>query len=388
MSRKSREERAARVAKKKAGGDTVQPVGKISSYLKVLNNPYASIMSNGCVYDCKTFIDSGNYMLNALLTGDIYKGIPSNKVIAFAGEEATGKSFLAYGIMRHFLEQNPNGLIFLHESEGASDTETLEAFKIPLDRVLQNPLETVEKFKIQALNLLDMYLKKTPEERAAEPWLWVLDSLSQIPTAKEVGDAVEGKEKEDMTRAKRIRSVFRTIDLKLALAGVPFIINNHVYAEIGAMFPTNKVAGGGGLKFASDYIIILGKSKVNDKDEDGNKTQTGIEVKAKIFKSRKTKGGKLVSFVIDFNKGLGKYSGLTDFCIDSGLITCPTKGYYSWHDTEDKLRMSKIDNHPESFYTEERLTEINVKCSENFKFGGSLKLEADDEGDDEGGDEE
>lgn len=36
-------------------------------------------------------IDTGAYILNAALTGSLHGGVPNNKIIAFAGESATGK---------------------------------------------------------------------------------------------------------------------------------------------------------------------------------------------------------------------------------------------------------------------------------------------------------
>ena len=41
-------------------------------------------------------IDTGSYMLNAVLSGSIYGGVPNNKVTAFAGESATGKLSLIH----------------------------------------------------------------------------------------------------------------------------------------------------------------------------------------------------------------------------------------------------------------------------------------------------
>ena len=54
-------------------------------------------------------IDTGSYMLNAVLSGSIYGGVPNNKVTAFAGETATGKTFFVLGIAKQFLEDNPTG---------------------------------------------------------------------------------------------------------------------------------------------------------------------------------------------------------------------------------------------------------------------------------------
>ena len=48
-------------------------------------------------------VDTGSYILNAVLSGSIYGGVPNNKILAFAGESATGKTFFAL--------ENPYSLI-------------------------------------------------------------------------------------------------------------------------------------------------------------------------------------------------------------------------------------------------------------------------------------
>jgi RecA/RadA recombinase len=57
--------------------------------------------------DPDTWISTGNYTLNKLISGDFNRGIPLGKVTVFAGESGSGKSFLASGNIirttaRHF----------------------------------------------------------------------------------------------------------------------------------------------------------------------------------------------------------------------------------------------------------------------------------------------
>ena len=44
------------------------------------------------------FIDTGSYALNAVLSGSLFGGVPDNKVTAFAGESATGKTYFVLGV--------------------------------------------------------------------------------------------------------------------------------------------------------------------------------------------------------------------------------------------------------------------------------------------------
>ena len=52
--------------------------------------------------DVDTFIDTGSYIFNALLSGSINGGLPANKITAIAGESATGKTFLLWECVKDF----------------------------------------------------------------------------------------------------------------------------------------------------------------------------------------------------------------------------------------------------------------------------------------------
>lgn len=59
--------------------------------LKESGNKFASKVSEGIDSDVDSYVDTGSYALNALLSGSIYGGLPSNKITALAGETSTGK---------------------------------------------------------------------------------------------------------------------------------------------------------------------------------------------------------------------------------------------------------------------------------------------------------
>ena len=64
---------------------------------KTAGNEYAALVSEGVeAGDVDSFIDTGSYIFNALLSGSIYGGLPANKITAVAGESATGKTFFVY----------------------------------------------------------------------------------------------------------------------------------------------------------------------------------------------------------------------------------------------------------------------------------------------------
>ena len=233
--------------------------------LKLLDNEYARVVADGTIADVAGFIDTGSYSLNALISGSIFKGMPGNKITAIAGEEATGKTFFALGIAKHFLDTHEDNLVLVFETEGSVTKDIAIARGLDGSRVLSVPVTTVQTFKTQALRLVDDYLITPEKDRV--PYLFVLDSLGMLSTSKEMADSQEGKEVKDMTRTAEIKACFRVLTNKLSLAKIPFIVTNHVYQTMG-MFPTKEMGGGGGLKYAANNIIALSKSK--EKDAEGN----------------------------------------------------------------------------------------------------------------------
>ena len=71
-------------------------------------------------------------------------------------------------------------------------------------------------------------------EKSEAPLLLCLDSLGMLSTAKEVEDITGGANKVDMTKARIVKGAFRVLTLKLAKAGIPLLVTNHTYKQVGS----------------------------------------------------------------------------------------------------------------------------------------------------------
>ena len=255
----------------------------VKSVIKEIDNEFASVADEGIsAGDCNSFVDTGAYIFNALVSGSIFGGLPSNKITALAGESSTGKTFFALSIVKNFLQQNPKGEVIYFESESAITKNMLSERGIDVKRLGLVPVTTVQEFRTQAIKIVDEYTKLKLEDRP--PLMFVLDSLGMLSTTKEVEDASAGKETRDMTRAQIVKSIFRILSLKLGQAQIPLIVTNHTYDVVGSYMPTKEMGGGSGLKYAASTIIYLSKSK----EKDGTEVVGNI-IKCKTFKSRFTK---------------------------------------------------------------------------------------------------
>jgi hypothetical protein len=62
----------------------------LENLLSKIDNQDASIAADGIPgSDVTKFIDTGSYVLNALLSGSLYGGLPANKISCLAGDPAT-----------------------------------------------------------------------------------------------------------------------------------------------------------------------------------------------------------------------------------------------------------------------------------------------------------
>ena len=252
----------------------------LKDIIKETGNEYASLVSDGVdSADVTSFIDTGSYSFNALLSGSIYGGMPGNKITAIAGEAATGKTFFALGICKSFLDSNKDAGVIYFESESAISKDMIESRGVDSKRMVVVPVATVQEFRAQSIKILDKYNEQP--ESGRKPLMFVLDSLGMLSTTKEMEDTAAGKETRDMTRSQIVKSTFRVLTLKLGKANVPMIMTNHTYDVIGSMFPQKEMGGGSGLKYAASSIIYLGKRK----EKDGTEVVGNI-IHCKNYKSR------------------------------------------------------------------------------------------------------
>jgi len=335
------------------------------SFLKKLteaaNNEYAAIVEEGLDADVVSYVDTGSYALNALLSGSIYKGIAGNKVVALAGESSTGKTFVALGIAKAFQDANKDGQVIYFDSESAITSEMIKERGMDPTRMAILPADTVENFRTQMMKILKELEETKESER--QPVLFVLDSLGELSTSKEMNDTLEGKETRDMTRAQVVKSLFRVITLKLGRLKCSMIVTNHVYDVIGSMFPQKKMGGGSGLVYAASQIISLSKRKDKDKENE----VTGAILTASLQKSRLTKENRSVSTLVSYDHGLDRYYGLLDIAEKYGIFTKVSNKYEVAKDV--KVFENAILKNPTKYFTKEVLDRIDEACAKEFCYG-------------------
>ena len=262
----------------------------------------------------KKFLTTGVYLLDAALSGRLLGGgVATNRITAFAGESGAGKSFICYSITKHAQKQGYS-VIYI-DTEQSIDLEDLPKFGI--DNSLEK-FRLIRSNKVEDVNItLTKLVDELKEQKLAgfelPKIMIVLDSLGQMASNKEKEDLLKGDIKQDMTKAKALGSMFRSINTDLGYLDIPLIIANHTYLTLD-LFPQEKLRGGNGLLYSASVIGFMSKSKLKTGEEDDmDLGASGITVLFKTQKNRLAKPKK-IRFDISFAHGMNPYTGLDAFC--------------------------------------------------------------------------
>ena len=332
----------------------------LKDIVKEIGDDFTKLASD--IDETESYVDTGSYVFNALVSGSIFGGVSGNKITAIAGESSTGKTFFSLAVVKNFLDSNPDGYCLYFDTEAAVNKPLLESRGIDLTRFVVVNVVTIEEFRNKALKAIDIYSKSPVEER--KPCMFVLDSLGMLSTSKEINDVLNDKEVRDMTKSQLIKGTFRMLTLKLGQANVPLIVTNHTYDVIGAYVPTKEMGGGSGLKYAASSIIYLSKKK----EKDGTEV-IGSLIKAKTHKSRISKENKDVTIRLYYDeRGLDRYYGLLELGEIGGLWK-NVAGRYEMDGK--KIYAKQILANPEEYFTEEVMQKLDEIARKEFSYGES-----------------
>jgi RecA/RadA recombinase len=275
--------------------------------------------------DPDTWVSTGNFTLNKLISNDFHKGIPLGKVTVFAGESGAGKSFIAAGnIVKNAQDQGI--FVVLIDSENALDETWLHALDV--DTTPEKLLKLNVAMIDDVAKIISDFMKGYKEDHADRPdedrpkVLFVIDSLGMMMTPTDVDQFNKGDMKGDMGRKpKALASLVRNSVNMFGDYNVGLVATNHTYASQDMFDPDDKISGGQGFIYASSIVVAMRKLKLKV-DADGNKTSQvhGIRAACKVMKTRYSKPFESVQVEIPYETGMSPYSGLVEFFEAKGLL--------------------------------------------------------------------
>lgn len=271
-------------------------------------------------HDPDTWLSTGSYALNYLISGDFKKGIPLGKVAVFAGESGSGKSYLCSGnIIKSAQEQGI--LVVLIDTENALDEAWLKALDVDTDpeKLLKLNMAMIDDVAKTISDFMKGYVATEEKQKV----LFVVDSLGMLLTPTDVSQFEAGDLKGDMGRKpKALTALVRNCVNMFGCHNVGLVATNHTYASQNMFDPDDKISGGQGFIYAASMVVAMGKGKLKE-DNDGNKIGdvTGIRAMCKVMKSRYAKPFQSCEIKIPYETGMNPYSGLVDIFEKNGILT-------------------------------------------------------------------
>jgi len=274
-----------------------------------------AVLNQSQFFTKKDMIPTSVPAINIALSGRLDGGLTPGLTM-FAGPSKHFKTLFSLICAKAYLDKYPDAVLMFYDSEFGTPQAYFESVGIPLERVLHTPITDVEQLKFDSMQQLQAL------ERG-EHVIFVIDSIGNLASKKEVEDALDGKSVADMSRAKQLKSLFRMITPHLTLKDLPMVVVNHTYKEIG-MFPKDIVGGGTGSYYSADNIYIIGRQQ----EKTGTEI-TGYNFIINVEKSRHVREKSKIPVEVSFEGGLSKWSGLLDIALESGHVIKPSNGWYS-----------------------------------------------------------
>lgn len=292
----------------------------IDKIMKNNSSEHAAIITESKVYGDKEDVSVDVPMLNVAMSGLVNKGmVPGIHMIA--GPSKHFKTAFSLLMAKHFQDKFEDGWVIMFDTEFGSPPDYLENAGLDTNRIYHVPITSVEDLKFHMIEQLDGLDK-------GDHVFFLIDSIGNVASNKEIEDARDKKSKADMTRAKSLKSFFRMVTSTINLKDFYMVPINHSYKEIG-LYPKDIVSGGTGGIYGANTIWLIGRRQ--DKDTKGHH---GYEFIINIEKSRFIREGKKIPITVNFENGIKKWSGLTELAENGGFITKVTAQSYQITDPE------------------------------------------------------
>jgi len=288
-------------------------------------NPFASYLDNSSLSLVKGWIDTGSYVLNALISGSVYGGIPKGRVTMLAGESMTGKSLFVQKILANAQKEGLIPVIF--DTENAIDPESAQRLGLDIANVKYVPCTSVE----QTRNAIYKFLEAIKEKGLEGKFIIAVDSLGNLQSELELNRMNKESTAVDMgTRARAIKSLLQTCTNLGATTQTTVVLTNHIYDDPAAMFPSieKNMPGGKSVVYLPSVTVQLARKPMKEdggKISDGKlavsqKSYSGIIIRALTRKNRFMKQYLEGEIYLSFSKGLDRFYGLLDIAVGLGVL--------------------------------------------------------------------
>lgn len=307
---------------------------------------------------------TGNYVLNKIISGSFYKGIPQGRITNLAGPSGAGKSFLAANIVRE--AQRQGAIILIVDTENALDDEFMQKIGVDTnsDTYYYAGVTTINQAVAVISQFIKGYKKDCGNDPNAPQVFILLDSLDMMITETELENYDKGIQKGDQgQKNKQLKMLLRTFTQDIKTLNVAMVVTSQVYKNQDLTNGEGLWIVADAVKFSASQIMLLKKLKLKDKT---TSDIHGIRMICEGLKTRFTKPFQTVTINVPYEEGMDPYSGLVETSVSMGIVEKAGSRYRivgtddTWYEkdvaTIAELLLLKVEAQTQS-YLRARLTD-------------------------------
>lgn len=291
------------------------------------------------------WINTGNHVLNKIISGSFLRGIPQGRITTLAGPSASGKSFLTGNVIRE--AQKAGAFVLVIDSENALDDDFVSA-------IGANPGEDYEYIGVTTIGqaqkvisaFIKGYKKEYGDDEEAPKVVIFIDSLSMLLTDTELDNYDKGVQKGDQgQRNKQLKAMLRAFVQDIKALNIAIVTTLQVYKNQDVLNGEGNWIVSDAVRYSASQIVLLTKLKLRNT---GSRDVEGIRMKCEGYKTRFTKPFQTVTIEVPYDTGMDPYNGLLEVAVEMGIVTKKGSRYVitgedeSWYAKDFGVRAADV----------------------------------------------
>lgn len=358
--------------KNKSGGD-----GKDLSFIQNFKKDLDKIEGIGTSSQPPRYwYSTGNYVLNRIISGNVYHGIPQGRITDLAGPSGAGKSFIAANLVA--AAQREGASILVVDSENALDDDFMSKIGVDVNRedYMYAGVNTIPEASKVVSTFLNGYKESVGEDKDAPQVLILIDSLDMLMTETEQEHFEKGVTKGDQgQKNKQLKAMLRTFVQAIKNLNVAIICTSQVYKNQDILNGEGIWIVSDAVKYAASQIILIQKRKLKD-DSKGAKVGdfAGVRMICEGYKTRFTKPFQKVEIEVPYETGMDPTSGLLEVAKDAGVVVQKGSRYCIAGDEDNTWYSKDLEK-----YLDRILPLLQSQESAFFDVGDNVEIDTDTE---------
>ena len=264
----------------------------------------------------KSYISTGSTILDYRISNQRNGGVPVGRITEISGENASGKSLLAFHIIAN--AQKLGAPVFYADTESAADASFMKRVGIKLEKLPTWHPPTLEQFFEKTEQIIIKTRETFPNKE--RPVVILLDSVAATPTEVESEGGYDANGRPGLL-GKTLSLGLKKLNQVVGNECVTLILLNQLRMKFGVTNPyEDKFITPGGMSagfYTSLRMRLHKSSKVKDPITE---EIIGVGCRVKIEKNKMAPAPRTAEFPIMFDKGIDNAISVYDYLKDVDVI--------------------------------------------------------------------